>query len=218
MWKLFHYPWAPYARKALLAGYDLELAFDEVVTPAFDKECMAELRRRTTPLATTPLLLLEDGSFISESSLIIEYFDLESPERGRLVPLDPHAALRVRSFDRLAEGLLGPTLYLTWALRKPPAETNHKKIAEVRGKMNTVFGVFDQHLDGKSFLFDDRFTMADIAPACAISVLVADRSIKLEDLDEHRNVRRWYERVQARPSWKRMEECAARIPRPVELA
>jgi glutathione S-transferase len=216
--KLFHYPWAPYARKALLAGYELGLPFEEIVTPAFDKQCMAELRARTTPLATLPLLDLDDGEFISESSLIIEYFDLVGPDRGRLVPLDPRDALRVRVFDRLAEGLLAPTLYLTWALRKAPEATNHKKIAEMRAKMNVVFGVFDRHLDGKSFLFDERFTMADIAPSCAISVLVADRSIVLDDLDAYPHVRRWYDRIRQRPAWKRLEECAANVPRPPELA
>lgn len=216
--KLFHYPWAPYTRKALLGGYELDIAFEEVITPAFEKACMAELRAKTTPLATLPLLLLQDGSFISESSLIIEYFDLEGPAPGTLVPLDPHAALRVRGFDRLAEGLLVPTHYLTWALRKPPAETNHKKIAEVRAKMSAVFRVFDEHLTGKRFLFDDRFTMADIAPSCAISVLIADRSIAHDDLGEYPNVRRWYEGLAERPSWRRMQQCAERVPRPPELA
>jgi glutathione S-transferase len=216
--KLFHYPWAPYARKALLAGYELDLPFEEIVTPAFDKQCMAELRARTTPLATLPLLVLDDGGFVSESSLIIEHFDLEGPDRGRLVPLDPRDALRVRGFDRLAEGLLAPTLYLTWALRKAPEATNHKKIAEMRAKMNVVFGVFDRHLDGKAFLFDERFTMADIAPSCAISVLVADRSIALDDLDAYPHVRRWYDLIRQRPAWKRLEECAANVPRPPELA
>lgn len=218
MWKLFHYPWAAYARKALVAEYELGIELEEVVTPAFDKKCMEELRARTSPLATLPLLLLDDGTFFSESSLIVEYFDLVGPERGRLVPIDPLEALRVRAFDKLAEGLLGPTLYLTWALRKPPAETNHKRIAETRAKLATAFGVFDRHLEGHKFLFDERFTMADLGPSCAISVLVADRSIVLDDLNVYPNVRRWYDSVRERPAWKRMEDCAARVPRPPELA
>ena len=85
MMQLFHFPWAPYARKALLAGYELESEFEEVITPAFDKSVMAALRARTSPLATMPLLLLDDGSFVSESSLIVEYFDLASPE-SRSIP------------------------------------------------------------------------------------------------------------------------------------
>lgn len=218
MLTLFHYPWAPYARKALLAGYEIEIPFEEVVVPAFDKKAMTDLRARTTPLATLPLLATDDGDFITESSLIIEYFDLEGPERGRLVPLDPHEAFRVRSFDRLADGLLVPTHYLTWALRKPPAEMNHKKIAETRAKMNAVFGAFDGHLDGKTFLFGERFTMADIGAAAAVSVLIADRSIALDDLNQHPHVRRWYDRLRERPAWKRMEECIGRVPRPPELA
>ena len=217
MMQLFHFPWAPYARKALLAGYELKSEFEEVITPAFDKSVMAALRARTSPLATMPLLLLDDGSFVSESSLIVEYFDLASPERGRLVPLDPHAAFQVRSFDRLADTLLGPTQYLTWALRKPPAAMNHERIAAMRSKMTTVFQALDQRLSGRAFLCEERFTMADIGSACAISVLVDDRSIEPTHLDEHPNVRRWYDALVVRPSWQQMMACAARVPRPAEL-
>lgn len=217
MVQLFHFPWAPYARKALLAGYELGSEFEEVVTPAFDKSVMAALRARTSPLATMPLLLLEDGSFLSESSIIVEYFDLTAPERGRLVPIDPHAALQVRSFDRLADALLGPTQYLTWALRKPPAAMNHDRIAAMRAKMTTVFEALDQRLASRSFLCEERFTMADIGSACAISVLIDDRSIELAHLDGHPNVRRWYDALAARPAWQKMMACAARVPRPPEL-
>ena len=215
--QLFHFPWAPYARKALLAGYEVEADFDEIITPAFEKPVMAALRARTSPLATMPLLLLEDGSFISESSLIVEYFDLKAPERGRLVPLDPYAALEVRGYDRLADALLGPTQYLTWALRKPPAATNHERIAQMRGKMNDVFDALQARLEGRTFLFDERFTMADIGFACAISILIADRSIALAQLDSHRQVRRWYDRLVDRPAWQKMVACAERVPRPPEL-
>ena len=216
--QLFHYPWAPYARKALLGGYEVDAVFEEVVTPAFEKGVMEALRARTWPLATMPLLALDDGSFISESSLIIEYFDLESPQRGALVPLDPRAALEVRGYDRLADNLLGPTQYLTWALRKPPEEMNHKRIAETRAKMKTVFEVVDQRLAGRQFMFDERFTMADIGLACAVSVLLDDRSIVLSDLDDYRNVRNWYDRITDRASWRRLMECVAPVPRPPQLA
>lgn len=218
MWKLYHYPWAPYARKALLAGYELDIAFEEVVTPAFDPKCMAELRAKTFPLATTPLLLLDDGTFLSESSLIIETFDLDGPEPGRLVPTDRHEAIRVRAFDRLADALLEPTHYLTWALRKPPAEMNNKRIAQMMAKVATTCGVLDQALAGRSFLFQDRFTMADIGAACAFSVLIADRSIERAYLDTYPNVRRWYDGLTERPAWRRMEACAERVGRPPELA
>ena len=218
MAQLFHFPWAPYARKALLAGYELEAKFEEVITPAFEKSVMTALRARTSPLATMPLLLFDDGSFISESSLIVEYFDLAAPERGRLVPIDPHAALEVRGYDRLADALLGPTQYLTWALRKPPAATNHERIAQMRAKMGHVFDALQARLTGRSFLFDERFTMADIGSACAISVLIADRSITLAELDGHPAVRRWYDRLVDRPAWQKMVQCAERVPRPPELA
>ena len=216
--KLFHYPWSPFARKALLAARELHILLDEQLTVPFDKSAVAELRAKTFPLATVPLLLLNDGAFIAHSSSIIEYLDLQSPEPGRLVPRDAKQAIAVRGFDRLGEELLEPTRYLTWALRKASDQQNHKRIAAMRLRINAVLGVFDSSLAGKTFLHGDRFTMADIAPCCAISVLIADRTLAREHLKAWTDLERWYSSIEERPAWLQMEACAARVPRPPELA
>ncbi|MEO6419683.1 MAG: glutathione S-transferase family protein [Polyangiaceae bacterium] len=215
---LFHYPWAPYARKSLLAAYETGAEFEEEITPPFSTEHMTKLRARTYPLATVPLLLFDDGEFLSESTSIVEYLDLEAPGGPSLVPQDPRAALKVRSLDRLAEAILGPTMYLTWALRKPPEKQNSKRLEETLARLDTTFRIYDKMLAGSPFVFGDSFTMADIGPACGISVMLADRSIRRADLDAHPALKRWYERIETRPTWQKMIERADRVPRPAELA
>jgi len=215
---LFHYPWAPYARKALLAAYETGAVFDEELTPPFSATHMRALRERTSyPLATVPLLLLDDGSYFSESSSIVEYFDLTKRRGPDLVPSDPHAALQVRALDRLAEAILSPTMYLTWALRKPAGVRNDKRIEETFAKLRPTLDVYEQRLAKHPFVFGESFTMADIGPACGISVMLADRSIERAFLVEWPSLRRWFESVEARPSFRQLLERADLVPRPPEL-
>lgn len=215
---LYHYPWAPYARKALVAAYEVEAVCEEVIVPAFDEGAMQRLRAETSPFTTIPLLLLGPGRYIGESSLIVEYFDLHAAEPGRLVPKEAMAALEVRAHDRFSENILAMTHFLTWALRKPPAELNHKRIEETRRRLASYFTVLDERLAGKDFLHDDRFTMADLGSACAVSVLLVDRSLDLSEIERYPNVAAWYARIGERPSWKRMLACAERLGRPPQLA
>jgi len=214
--KLYHYPWSPFARKALLAARELQLVLDEVILAPFHAEDMMQLRERTFSLATIPLLLLDDGRYIAHSSSIVEYLNLVAG--GVLVPTDPKDAIVVRSYDRLADDLLEPTRFLTWALRKPAELQNQQRIERMRQRVDALLGVFDGELYDKHFLFGPSLSMADIAPSCAISVLIADRSIDRAHLSRFERLNAWYDRVCARPAWKQMEECAARVPRPKELA
>ncbi len=215
---LFHYPWAPYARKALLAAYETQAEFSEEITPPFSTEHMARLRARTFPLATVPLLLLDDDEFLSESTSIVEYFDMERSGGPALVPTAPRAALSVRALDRLAEAILGPTMYLTWALRKPPEKQNTHRLKETMDRLDTTFRVYDKRLATTQYVFGDELTMADLGPSSGISVMLADRSIRRSDLDAYPSLKRWYETIERRPAWKKMNESAERVPRPAELA
>jgi glutathione S-transferase len=218
MWKLFHYPWAPYARKALLAAYELEVEVEEVITPPFDEGHMAELRHKTFPLATVPLLLLENGEFLSDSSLIVEYFDLHCHRPHTLFPWDCSDALKVRALDRFAEALLAPTVFLTWALRKPEYAQNARKIEQAFGRVSIACELLDAMLAGKNFVYGDSFTMADIGPSCALSILIADGSIGQDYLNQFLHVRTWFNGLLARPSWQRLLARADSIVRPQELA
>ena len=215
---LFHYPWAPYARKALLVAYETGAEFAEEITPPFSTEHMARLRARTFPLATVPLLLFDDGEFLSESTSIVEHLDMERAGGPQLVPQAPRAALQVRSLDRLAEAILAPTMYLTWALRKPAEKQNRARIDETMSRLDTTFRIYDARLAKSSYVFGDTFTMADIGPSCGISVMLADRSIQRRDIAAHPSLMGWYERIEARPAWQKMTQTAARVPRPAELA
>ncbi len=209
--KLLHYPHAPYSRKVLLAAYEKEVSFDGEICAPFERPAKERLRA-LHPLATVPLLLDGEETF-TESSIIVEYFDLASKRGPLLVPHDAQVALRARAIDRFADAhLMSPTAYLAWSTRKPAEQQNTEKIRAQRGVVDTALGFLDRWLAGSPFLVGDALTMADLSPVSAISCLLSDRTIP--DLTPWPNVARWYEAMIGRPSFVALLAECAKVPLP----
>jgi glutathione S-transferase len=209
--RLHYYPHAPYSRKVLFGAYEKGVTFERAICAPFDKDAKAALKA-VHPLATVPLLV--DGSeVVTESSLILEYFDLVSPGGARLVPEDPREALHVRALDRFGDSnLIGPTVYLAWALRRPAEQQNAEKVAANRRTMETALGLLEARLDGREFLGGSAVGMGDCSSVAALSCLLADGS--LASLDPWPRVGAWYARLVARPSFQAiLEECRT-VPLP----
>lgn len=209
--KLLHYPHAPYSRKVLLAAYEKEVSFDGEICAPFERAAKERLRT-LHPLATVPLLLDGEQAF-TESSIIVEYFDMASDRGPSLVPRDPQTALRARSIDRFGDAhLMGPTAYLAWSTRKPAEQQNIEKIRAQRSVVDTAMSFLDRWLDGPTFLVGEALSMADLSPVSAISCLLSDRTIP--DLSRWPNVARWYEAMIARPSFVALLVECAKVPLP----
>lgn len=210
--KLLHYPHAPYTRKVLLAAYEKEVAFDEQICAPFEREAKAALKA-IHPLGTVPLLVSDDGELLTESSIIVEHFDMISDRGPRLVPRDPREALRVRALDRFSDShLMGPTAYLAWAMRKPAETQNSEKIRAQLGVVETALGIADERLARHAFMAGDALTMADLSPVAALACQLSDGSLK--NLERWPNVTRWYEAMLARPSYDRLRRACAKVALP----
>ena len=114
---LYAHPLSSYCQKVLIALYEHGVPFESKLlssdTPENSEE-FAEL----WPLRHMPVLT--DGQrVLRESSIIIEYLDLNHAGNARLIPEDPNAALDVRFFDRAFDNfvmarqqVIGPTLFV----------------------------------------------------------------------------------------------------------
>ena len=91
-----HY-FSSYTQKVLIALYENGTPFEfRGLGP--DSPHAAEWLKRW-PLRKFPLLVDGDRSVV-ETSIIIEYLQLQHPGPVRLLPADPMAALQVRFLDR----------------------------------------------------------------------------------------------------------------------
>jgi glutathione S-transferase len=159
-----------------------------------------------TALNTTqrvPVLVLDDGTAISETMAICRYFELMHPEPP-LFGRAPMEIVHIEMWNRRAEfELLFPIAQVVRhgvpamaPLEAPQcpdwAEANRPRVAASLAR-------FDAELCQRPFIAGDTYSVADIAALTAIDFL---RLARMKRPDELTGLNQWYERVSARPSAK----------------
>ena len=162
--KLYYHPRSTYSQKVLLAFHEKGVPFTPEVIDPGSPEGKAVLAQ-VSPLGKIPVLVLDDGWKVPESSIIIEYLDTHFDGGARLIPEDRDLARQTRFHDRLADlYVTDPTFKLVLDASKPADQRDPAGVAAARARLDTMFAGLDQHLAKRSpWLMGDTFTMADCA-------------------------------------------------------
>lgn len=134
---------------------DVDLASGQNKTPAY----LAK-----NPAGLIPLLELDDGSTVPESSVIVEYLEERFPEPP-MMGRTAEARAKVRALERIASDLsvVTPIYFQHSHPRFASRLKQSPEAAEaVRSIVNTQLGVLEKHLGSKPFLAGDAPTTADI--------------------------------------------------------
>ena len=155
------------------------------------------------PLQRVPVLLLDDGTILSESIAICRYFEMLHPEPP-LFGVGPKDAAIVEMWQRRVElHLLFPVAHVfrnshpamvKMEVPQVPAwaEANKPRVAE-------FLEIVDKELAGRPFIAGDRYTVADITGLCAVDFM---KPAKLAVPDHLTHLKRLHAEVSARPSAK----------------
>lgn len=112
---------------------------------------------RVNSKGTVPTLQLDDGQFLSEGAVIMQYLADLRPERALIAP--PGTMARYRILEWMS--FIGADLHKGGftPLFKPDTPPEYKAIA--RRYLQGRLAWMDEQLAGRSFLAGDRFTIAD---------------------------------------------------------
>lgn len=102
MFKLLSATTSPYARKVRIALAEKDLPFELVTEVPWDSTTSTP---KYNPLEKLPVLILEDGTSLYESSYILQYLELKHPVPP-LLPPDVDGVLRARKLEVLCDGVL----------------------------------------------------------------------------------------------------------------
>lgn len=110
-------------------------------------------------------LLVDQGRPAPETSIIIEYLQRHHASGSRtLIPHDPDEALQVRLWDRLFDlYVMTPMQALTADLLRPPADRDALSVTRAREALSSAYAWIDQHLEARTWVASDAFSMADCA-------------------------------------------------------
>jgi glutathione S-transferase len=165
---LHYHPLSSYCHKVLIAadvlGIDLDKHLLNLGDPAERAAFLA-----MWPTGKMPLLV-DHGRVIPETSIIIEHLQRHHARPGRtLIPQAPDEALEVRLWDRLFDlYVMTPMQALTADLLRPEGEHDAHGVAQARDKLASAYAMIDERLEGRAWVADDAFSLADCAAAPAL--------------------------------------------------
>ncbi len=158
---------------------------------------------RVNPLQRVPVLILDDGTCISETVAICRYFEETNPEPA-LFGTGAIGRATVEMWNRRME--LGLLMHVAQAFRHTHPAMAHLEVPQVRewGEANKpkaveLLKILDDRLALAPFVAGDSYSIADITGLVAIDFM---RLARIERPSELKNVARWHAEMSARPSAK----------------
>jgi len=196
--KLYYFPVAPNPTKVrvYLAEKGLEVASQRVSIPEGEQREPEHLARN--PLGNLPVLELDDGSFLTESLAIIEYFEELHPDPP-MIGRTPEERARTRSIERVAElGVLAGVARIVHATRSPLGLPPLPEVADhARATLPGPLGLLDGRLALHPFVAGEAPTVADCTLFAGLNF---GRFFGVEVAPDYPNVAAWLERFEARES------------------
>ena len=155
--------------------------------------------RAMQPIGLVPALE-EDGFTLFESNAIIRYLVKAHAPDSPIYPPDPRASARVDAWMDFQQTTLNAhaTTYFIGLVRTPPEKRDDAAIAAAIKRAQSLYGILDGELARNDWIAGPHFTLADIAYGPHVHRWFA---LDLPGRTELPNLRRWYERMKARPAY-----------------
>jgi glutathione S-transferase len=170
-------------------------------------EHLSEAFRKINPWCTVPVLVLDDGTAISEVVAVCRYLEEAYPEpplMGRnakekaVVAMWDHR-FEIDGFLAVAEALRNASPRMQGRALPGPADVAQIPALVERGKARVghFFTTLNERLSESEYVAGDRYTVADITAQVTVDFA---SWIKIPLSEEHAHAKRWHEKVSRRDS------------------
>ena len=165
--KLLSSPASPYTRKVriVLAEKRIECDMENVDVQPVDNPVNSH-----NPLGKIPTLVLDDGTALYDSRVIVEFLDSVSPI-SRLIPDGMRERVAVRRWEALADGVLDAGLLVRYESLREKNEQSPAWSAKQLARMHRGMEQMQSELNGRGWCHNGRYSLADIALGCCLGWL-----------------------------------------------
>jgi glutathione S-transferase len=157
--KLISLALSPFAARVRGAIYAKDLPVEIVGAPT-DWRTSPDFRK-LNPLARIPVLVLDDGSTLFESGVIVEYLEDAFPDRRPLRPRTAEDRGRVRLVTQLAELYVVPAMMPLFGLFDSKTRDEAAISAQI-AKFETALKHLNDRLTPGKYAVGDALTTADV--------------------------------------------------------
>ncbi|MGB4811491.1 MAG: glutathione S-transferase N-terminal domain-containing protein [Methylophilaceae bacterium] len=158
---------SPYARKARIVAIEKHVDIELQSVVLTDPDCPV---KNYNPLGKVPVLIMDDGDSLYDSSVIAEFLDHRTPV-AHLMPLDNTGKITVRRWEALAGGVCDAAVAMMLEQRKAIEQQDPDFIIKQLDKVKRGLSVLNLDLTGKKWCVNETFGLADIAVGCTLGYL-----------------------------------------------
>jgi glutathione S-transferase len=189
---------SPYVRKVrvVLAEKKLDCQFEVENVWAADTGI-----DRFNPLGKVPSLVLEDGSVMIDSRVIVEYLDTLTPV-CKLLPPNGRDRADIKCWEALADGMLDAAVSVRLERSMRPVEKQSEEwMARQMRKVDLSLASLSSKLGEQAYCAGVHYSLADVAVGCALGWL-SFRFPEITWRDDYPNLARLYDKLSERQSFK----------------
>ncbi len=198
---LYHLWLSPNSRKVRLVMAEKKLDFEMKVERTWERR---DDYLAMNPTGKVPLLVEDDGSVISDSTVICEYLDELHPDPpliGRGAAARAETRRLVAWFDEkfsaeVSDNLIGEKIIKQFlGLGEPSVSAIRAGLANMKTHLDYISWL----ADSRNWLAGDELTLADLTAAAHLSALDYLGDVPWEN---HVRAKEWYARLKSRPSFR----------------
>ena len=195
--KLLSAPASPFARKVriVLAEKRIECDIATVDVQPQENEVNAH-----NPLGKIPTLVLDDGTAIYDSRVIVEFLD-NMTANSRLIPQDKRERIAVRRWEALADGVLDAGLLVRYESLRPQNEQGASWTAKQMARLRRGLAQMAADLGDHAWCQRRRYTLADIALGCCVGWIGFRKPGGIDWRADYKNLAKHYDKLMQRPAF-----------------
>lgn len=158
---------SPYVRKTRIVLAEKRIGYDFEVDVPWDADTHVP---NHNPLGKIPVLIMDDGTTLFDSRVIVEYLDSVNPV-SRLIPEPNRRRIMVKRWEALADGICDAAATIFLERKRPDAEQSPGWISRQQKKVERGLEAAAHELGDKKWCDGNAYTLADIALGCTLRYL-----------------------------------------------
>ncbi|WP_027467953.1 glutathione S-transferase [Deefgea rivuli] len=186
---------SPFGRKVRVVLAEKKIDFELIEAKPGEND---DLIQTYNPLGKVPVLVLDDGRVIYDSSVIAEHLDYLSPV-CKLFPSDQRPMISAKRTEALADGICDAAVAIVMEKRRPAKQQSSEAIARQQGKINRGLAALETQLEEKRWFAGDAYSIADVSVICMLDYLDL-RQPETQWAQHFPVLQQYHQRVSERPA------------------
>lgn len=152
------------------------------------------------PLGKVPSLILDDGTALFDSRVIVEFLDGKSPI-NRLIPEDLRERVAVRRWEALADGVLDAGLLIRYESLRDKKEQSKAWTDKQVARMHRAMTQIAAELGERTWCHGERYSLADIALGSCLGWLDFRKPGGVDWFAQYATLAKQYAKLMERPAF-----------------